>query len=59
MHSPHFFCRSPDMTDPLAEVVTLLHQTRYALAFGTALLHVAGSLLLTIAGYHSATWFLR
>ena len=42
-----------------AEVVTLLHQTRYALAFGTALLHVAGSLLLTIAGYHSATWFLR
>ena len=42
-----------------AEVVTLLHPTRYALAFGTALLHVAGSLLLTIAGYHSATWFLR
>ena len=42
-----------------AEVVALLHQTRYALAFGTALLHVAGSLLLTIAGYHSATWFLR
>ena len=42
-----------------AEVVTLLLQTRYALAFGTALLHVAGSLLLTIAGYHSATWFLR
>ena len=42
-----------------AEVVPLLHQTRYALAFGTALLHVAGSLLLTIAGYHSATWFLR
>ena len=42
-----------------AEVVTLLQQARYALAFGTALLHVAGSLLLTIAGYHSATWFLR
>ena len=42
-----------------AEVVTLLQQTRYALAFGTALLHVVGSLLLTIAGYHSATWFLR
>ena len=42
-----------------AEVVTLLQQTRYALAFGTALLHVAGSPLLTIAGYHSATWFLR
>ena len=42
-----------------AEVVTLLHQTRYALAFGTALLHVAGSLLLTIAGYHSALLFLK
>ena len=42
-----------------AEVVTMLQQTRYALAFGTAMLHVAGSLLLTIAGYHSATWFLR
>ena len=38
-----------------AEVVSLLQQTRYALAFGTALLHVAGSLLLTIAGYHTAT----
>ena len=24
MHSPYFFCRSPEMTDPLAEVVTLL-----------------------------------
>ena len=42
-----------------AEVVTLLQQTRYALAFGTAMLHVAGSLLLTIAGYHSALWFLK
>ena len=41
-----------------AEVVSLLQQTRYALAFGTAMLHVAGSLLLTIAGYHSATWVL-
>ena len=40
------------------EVVSLLHQTRYALAFGTAMLHVAGSLLLTIAGYHSALWVL-
>jgi hypothetical protein len=29
------------------------------LAFGTAMLHVAGSLLLTIAGYHSALWFLK
>jgi len=42
-----------------AEVVTLLHQTRYALAFSTAMLHVAGSLLLTIAGYHSALLFLK
>ena len=42
-----------------AEVVTLLQQARYALAFGTALLHVAGSLLLTIAGYHSALLFLK
>ena len=41
-----------------AEVVSLLQQTRYALAFGTAMLHVAGSLLLTIAGYHSAVWVL-
>ena len=38
-----------------AEVVSLLQQTRYVLAFGTAMLHVAGSLLLTIAGYHTAT----
>lgn len=41
-----------------AEVVSLLQQTRYVLAFGTAMLHVAGSLLLTIAGYHSAVWAL-
>ena len=41
-----------------AEVVSLLQQTRYVLAFGTALLHVAGSLLLTIAGYHTATLLL-
>ena len=38
-----------------AEVLILLQQTRYVLAFSTALLHVAGSLLLTIAGYHTAT----
>lgn len=42
-----------------AEVVTLLQQTRYALAFGTAMLHVAGSLLLTIVGYHSALLFFK
>lgn len=33
-----------------AEVVTLLQQTRYALALGTASLHLFGSLLLTVAG---------
>ena len=38
-----------------AEVVNLLQQARYVLAFGTAMLHVAGSLRLTIAGYHTAT----
>ena len=41
-----------------AEVVLLLQQARYALAFGTAMLHVGGSLLLTIAGYHTATLLL-
>lgn len=33
-----------------AEVVNLLLLERYALALGTATLHVAGSLLLTVAG---------
>jgi CrcB protein len=33
-----------------AEVVTLLMQQRYALALGTAALHLTGSLLLTMAG---------
>ena len=33
-----------------AEVVSLLLQQRYALALGTAALHLLGSLLLTIAG---------
>jgi CrcB protein len=41
-----------------AEVVTMLMQQRYALALGTAGLHVAGSLVLTILGIQSATWFL-
>ena len=41
-----------------AEVVLLLQQARYVLALGTALLHVAGSLLLTIAGLHTATLLL-
>jgi CrcB protein len=33
-----------------AEVVSLLVQQRYALAVGTASLHLVGSLLLTVAG---------
>lgn len=37
-----------------AEVVSLLMQQRYALALGTASLHVVGSLLLTVAGMWSA-----
>ena len=39
-----------------AEVVIFLTEARYALAFGTALLHVGGSLLMTIAGMKSAAY---
>jgi len=41
-----------------AEVVTLLMQQRYALALGTAGLHVAGSMLLTVLGIWSANHWL-
>lgn len=41
-----------------AEVVAMLMQQRYVLALGTALLHLLGSLLLTIAGIKSASLFL-
>lgn len=41
-----------------AEVVTMLLQQRYALALGTASVHVAGSLLLTVAGIWSANHWL-
>jgi CrcB protein len=41
-----------------AEVVDQLMQQRYALALGTAALHLCGSLLLTVAGLHSAKWAL-
>jgi CrcB protein len=37
-----------------AEVFAMLGQQRYALALGTAALHLMGSLLLTIAGIRSA-----
>lgn len=36
-----------------AEVVQMLQQQRYALAAGTAALHLAGSLALTALGMHS------
>jgi len=38
-----------------AEVVAMLGQQRYALALGTAGVHLLGSLALTIAGMRSAT----
>lgn len=41
-----------------AEVVGFLLQQRYTLALGTALVHVAGSLLMTVAGIKSATYFI-
>ncbi len=41
-----------------AEVVTMLQQARYALAFGTAALHLFGSLLLTVLGMRSLVYFL-
>lgn len=41
-----------------AEVVGMLHQQRYALALGTAALHLFGSLLLTVAGIKSASLLL-
>lgn len=41
-----------------AEVVGMLMQQRYLLAGGTALLHLAGSLVLTVAGMRSAGYLL-
>lgn len=41
-----------------AEVVAMLGQQRYALALGTAALHLFGSLLLTIVGIRSATYLI-
>ena len=41
-----------------AEVVAMLQQQRYALALGTAALHLFGSLLLTVAGIKSVSLFL-
>ena len=41
-----------------AEVVTYLLEARYGLAAFTALLHVTGSLLMTMAGIKSAAFFM-
>lgn len=41
-----------------AEVVDMLGQQRYALALGTAALHLFGSLLLTVAGIKTAMFFM-
>ena len=41
-----------------AEVVGMLGQQRYALALGTAGLHLFGSLLLTVAGIKTAMFFI-
>lgn len=42
-----------------AEVVGLLLQQRYALALGTAALHLFGSLLLTVAGMRTTALLLK
>ncbi len=41
-----------------AEVVGMLQQQRYALAIGTAALHLFGSLMLTVAGIKTASLFI-
>jgi CrcB protein len=41
-----------------AEVVAMLMQQRYGLALATAALHLLGSLLLTLAGIKTATFFM-
>ena len=41
-----------------AEVVGMLGQQRYLLGLGTAAMHLFGSLLLTVAGIKTATFFI-
>lgn len=41
-----------------AEVVSMLGQQRYAMAFATASVHLFGSLALTILGIKTATYFI-
>lgn len=40
-----------------AEVVGMLMQQRYALALGTAMVHLLGSLALTVVGIYTSRWF--
>ncbi len=40
-----------------AEVVAMLQSQRYALALGTAALHLMGSLMLTVLGIKTASYF--
>ena len=41
-----------------AEVIAMLGQQKYALALGTAALHLLGSLALTVAGLRTVAYFL-
>lgn len=41
-----------------AEVVNMLQQQRYGLALGTASVHLFGSLVLTLAGIKTASFFI-
>ncbi len=41
-----------------AEVIAMLQQSRYALALGTAALHLIGSLLMTIIGIKTTMFFI-
>ena len=41
-----------------AEVVDYLLEARYAMAAGVALVHVAGSLVMTVAGIETASFFI-
>jgi CrcB protein len=42
-----------------AEVVAMLQETRYALALGTAMLHLAGSLILTVLGLKTVSMVMQ
>ena len=42
-----------------AEVVAMLQEARYALAVFTAVLHLAGSLALTVLGLKTVSWVMH